>query len=905
MNASLIILCGLFYLITLFLIAYYGDRRAAQGRSIINNPYTYSLSLAVYCTAWTFYGSVGRATETGLSFLTVYLGPTILAPLWLIVLRKMILISKSQRITSIADFISSRYGKSTALGVIATTIAVLGVTPYISIQLEAIALSFDLLTPGLLSQESDQAFYLDSSLYVAIILGLFTIFFGTRHLDPNERHEGLVAAVAFESLIKLFAFLAVGIFVTFGLYDGLQDLFQEAMQREEVLRLFSLEETGFNGTSWGLALLLSMLAIVLLPRQFHLAVVENTNPDFVQKASWLLPLYLLLINIFVLPIALGGMMHFPLGQVDPDMFVLHLPLAENKPLLTLLVFIGGLSAATSMVIVAVIALSIMISNNLVLPLLLRSTLISEQSVEDLSPRLLGIRRISIVLVLLLAYAYFRSVGAVYSLVSIGLISFTAVAQFAPVIIGGIYWKRGTRAGAISALLVGFLIWAFTLPIPSMAEAGSFSRQFIDQGLFQLSFLKPYALFGMEGMDRISHAAFWSLLLNTATYFVVSLYTKARPLEITQAVLFVDVEKYQEGNRDLDMIKREAKVADIWVLLNRFLGEERARGLLLTFEKDKTTNLNQSPLASDDLIDYAEKHLAGAIGAASAKIIITSIAKETPISLGEIFNLLDQTQEIMQYSKALEKKSQELEHTTLQLKNANQQLQELDRLKADFITTVTHELRTPITSIKALSRILQDHLDLSEEKRLEFSSIIVSECERITRLINQVLDLEKIQSEGEQWAQDKVDLGQVVQHTFAGMQKLFEDHQIEATCQVSKEPMYLIGDGDRVIQVVVNLLSNALKFCASPNGIVNLDLRAQDGWGILEVRDNGRGISPRDQALIFDKFTQLNSPEAGKPKGSGLGLFISKTIVERHGGKIEVESELSKGTCFRVHWKLMA
>ncbi|MEO0777916.1 MAG: sensor histidine kinase, partial [Bacteroidota bacterium] len=854
MNASLILLCALAYLVALFLIAYYGDRRATQGRSLINNPYTYSLSLAVYCTAWTFYGSVGRATETGLSFLTVYLGPTILAPLWVVVLRKMILITKAQRITSIADFISSRYGKSTTLGVIATTIAVLGVTPYISIQLKAIATSFDIMAPGLLPHQSEQAFYLDSPLYVAIILGVFTILFGTRHLDPNRRHEGLVAAVAFESLVKLFAFLAVGIFVTFGMYQGLEDLFQQAMQREDVLRLFSLEESGFDGTSWGLSLLLSMLAIILLPRQFHLAVVENTNPDFVQKASWLLPLYLLLINIFVLPIALGGMLQFPLGEVESDMFVLHLPLLENKAVLALLVFIGGLSAATSMVIVAVIALSIMISNNLVLPLLLRATVINEQSVADLYPRLLGIRRVSIALVLLLAYAYFKSVGPEYSLVSIGLISFTAVAQFAPVIIGGIYWKRATRAGAISALLVGFVVWAFTLPLPTMAEAGSLSRDFIDRGFFQLAFLKPYALFGMEGMDRISHAAFWSLLLNTATYFTVSLYTEARPQEVTQAVLFVDVEKYQEGNRDLDMIKREAKVADIMVLLNRFLGEQRASELLRSFERQRGQLLAKSPRASDELIDYAEKHLAGAIGAASAKIIITSIAKESPISLGEIFNLLDQTQEIIQYSKALEKKSTELERTTRQLQTANAQLQELDRLKADFITTVTHELRTPITSIKALSRILLDNPDLPEDKQREFGRLIVNESERITRLINQVLDLKKLQAEEGRWAREPLDLGALVRQAFAGMEKLFEDHHIAATCRVTAELPLIVGDGDRLTQVVVNLLSNALKFCASPNGVVGVDLKRGDGGLWLEVSDNGRGIEARDQALIFERFT---------------------------------------------------
>ena len=900
MNASLIIFCSLAYLTMLFLIAYYGDRQASLGRSIINNPITYSLSLAVYCTAWTFYGSVGLAAESGLAFLTVYIGPTIIAPVWVLVLRKMILISKTQRITSIADFISSRYGKNASLGIVATLIAVLGITPYISIQLKAIAISFDILSPGTFAYGNDTPFYLDSALYVAVILGIFTILYGTRHLDPNERHEGLVAAVAFESIVKLVAFLTVGIFVTYGIYNGFSDLFGQALQKEEIAQLFSFEANGINGLSWGLLLLLSMLAILMLPRQFHIAVVENTNPRFVRKASWLFPLYLLLINVFVLPIALGGLLQFPNGAIEPDAFVLGLPMSESKDLLALLVFIGGLSAGTSMVIVAVIALSIMISNNLVLPFLLRTTIIREKNVEDLSARLLGIRRVSIVLVLLLAYAYFRSVGASYSLVSIGLISFTAVAQFAPVIIGGIYWKRATQVGAMSALLAGFAIWVYTLPLPTLAETGIVSSNFVEQGLFGWSFLKPYSLFGLEGMDRIPHAAFWSLLFNTATYVVVSLYTRASPLEIAQADFFVDVDKYRDSGRGFEVIKREAQVADIMVLLHRFLGEDRAKNLIRAYEKQHAVSIAKVPTANAELVDYAEKHLAGSIGAASAKIIIASITKEEPLSMGEIFNILDQTQEVIRYSKALEKKSQQLEQTTQQLKAANEQLQELDQLKADFITTVTHELRTPITSIKALSRILLDNRDsLAENKRLEFCTIIVKESERITRLINQVLDLEKIQSRKDQWEMQNINLSEIINDTFNGMSQLFEEHGIKAECLVEAPLIQMVGNSDRMIQVVVNLLSNALKFCDAENGQITVTLSRKPPKAILHVYDNGLGISPENQKLIFDKFTQLSSQKHGKPQGSGLGLFITKSIIERHGGSIKLESRLGQGTTFII------
>ncbi|MCB0546618.1 MAG: hypothetical protein KDD19_03465, partial [Phaeodactylibacter sp.] len=446
MDAGIIILISIAYVAFLFLIAYLAEKREKAGRSLVNNSVIYSLSLAVYCTAWTYYGSVGRAATSGLGFLPTYIGPAIVAPLWWVLLKKVIVISKSQRITSIADFISSRYGKSTWLGVIATLIAVFGIIPYISIQLKAISTSFDLLATkqGALYLHAEIPFYLDSALYIAIALAVFTILFGTRNLDPNERHEGLVAAIAFESILKLMAFLMVGFFVTFWIYDGFGSIFRKAMSNPELSRLFSLEETNINGWEWFWLSFLSMSAVLLLPRQFHVSVVENTNPNHVGKASWLFPLYLLLINIFVLPIAIAGLDQFPAGAVEPDSFVLSLPLAHNKEILALFVGLGGFSAATSMVIVAVIALSIMIGNNLVLPLLLRTQAFHEEQYINLNVRLLGIRRISIIVVLLLAYGYFKAVGEQYTLVSVGLISFTAITQFVPAVLGGIYWKRATK-----------------------------------------------------------------------------------------------------------------------------------------------------------------------------------------------------------------------------------------------------------------------------------------------------------------------------------------------------------------------------------------------------------------------------------------------------------------------------
>lgn len=907
MSLSVVIIASLAYVLLLFLIAYFGARHSERGGKLVNNPYTYALSLAVYCTAWTFFGSVGRAAESGIGFLPIYLGPVIFAPIWMIVLRKIILISKGQRITSIADFISSRYGKSTTLGVVASIIAVLGVIPYISIQLKAVALSFETL----LEEESREViafgpqtpFYLDLAFYIAIVLAFFTFIFGARKLDPNEKHEGLVAAIAFESLIKIFAFLVVGFFVTYGAFNGFGDIFSKALQSEEISAILSFESAGLTGWSWMLLIILSMFAIVLLPRQFHIAVVENTKVKYVEKASWLFPAYLLLINIFVLPIAIGGLLTFPGGGVDADTFVLNIPLAYGHELMALFVYLGGLSAATGMVIVSVTALSIMISNNLVIPFLLKYAMLRGRIFQDVGERLLGIRRVIIVAVLILAYGYFRSIGLKYSLVSVGLISFTAVAQFAPALIGGIYWKRATKAGAMSAMIVGFLFWTYTLIVPLLAEQQILPPQIITDGPWGLEFLKPYELFGLQGFDHVSNAAFWSLLFNTAVFIVVSLNTSQDALEITQADYFVDHYKYVKGGGEYEVFKRKAKVDDLVSLLDRFLGVKRSRKVLKKYESEHGKNLKKLKDADSELINYTERHIAGSIGAASAKIIVSSIIREEPIGLEEMLKVLDQTQEIIQYSQELEQKKTELEKTTRQLQKANEQLKELDELKAEFISTVTHELRTPITSIKAMGKILHDNPDLQEEKQKEFLEIIVDESERISRLVTEVLDLEKVQAGSDNWEFSEVDLCDVADQAYRGVKQLMKQENYESDFQKCLEDLTVKGDRDKLTQLMVNLLSNAIKFCDPESGQVLLRLSKDGAWALVEVEDNGYGISPEDQEKVFEKFMQIKTPGVSKPRGTGLGLYICKQIVEAHRGKINVASKLGEGSVFSVRLPL--
>ena len=631
MPAWIIALLVASYLGLLFVIAYYGDKRADAGRSLIANPYVYALSLGVYTTAWTFYGSVGRAAASGIGFLPVYIGTTVMVALWWTVLRKIIRIAKRNRITSLADFISSRYGKSAALAGLVTVIAVLGVTPYISLQLKAISTTFNVLRgyPEVLTLAHHEAesIWSDTAFYVALALAAFTIAFGTRKLDAAERHEGMVAAIAFEALLKLLAFLAVGAFVTWGMFGGISDIFARAAQQPGLADTFII---GGGSTdiyeSWASLFSLSfvsMLAVMFLPRQFQVAVVENVDEAHLNKAIWLFPLYLFLFALFVLPIMFGGMLLFPDGSADPDTFVLILPLLAQQDALALLVFLGGFSAATGMVIVESIALSTMVCNDLVMPVLFRIKALRLSERADLSGLLLAIRRITIVFGMLLAYTYYRVAGEAYALVAIGLISFAAVAQFAPAIFGGIYWKGGTRCGALAGLGAGFAVWFYTLLLPSLARSGWLPMDLLEHGPWGIELLRPLALFGLEGLDEISHTMLWSMFANIGLYVTVSILTEQSTLEHTQALRFVDV--FADDHGAERSWRASGSLPDLQALMTRFLGARNAERALADYAK--RNDLENLQAIDAKLAHYCEAQLAGVIGAASARVMLASVVEE--------------------------------------------------------------------------------------------------------------------------------------------------------------------------------------------------------------------------------------------------------------------------------------
>jgi Na+/proline symporter/signal transduction histidine kinase len=622
------------YLSVLFIMAYCAERLEKKGRSVVTNPYVYSLSLAVYCTSWTFYGSVGEAATSGLSYLPIYLGPTLVSALWAVVLTKIIMIAKTHRITTISDFLSSRYGNSIFLSVLVTVVTLAGITPYLGLQMKAIMNTFTILSGKATGS-------VVTGWMIALGLGVFAVIFGARRLDSSERHEGLVFAIAFESLIKLIAFLSVGIFVTYGLFNGFGDIFSR-IQNSDYRHLLMLGKgSSVSYKEWAALLFLSMMAIFFLPRQFHVAVVENSRPSHVFKAMWLFPLYLFLINIFVLPIALGGIL---LGnpKEGADSFVLTIPLSNGSPHLALLVFLGGFSAASGMIIVESLALSNMVMNSLVMPAIFRF-----ERIKGFPSLILNIKRVVIVGCVFLGYFFAIFVGRFYSLVEIGLKSFEAVTIFAPPFILGLYWKKGNKNGAIAGILCGFVFWFYTLLLPALVRAEVLPADWAATSLLQNNLLNPHALFGLKGLDRWSHALLWGLLFNLVAYVGLSLFTSKGEEDERRAWLFV--ESYdRKGSVPWRSIYSLEQIEEI---LGRYIGRQEASDLVNRFLGRK--GLDRSSVTRNDLIrlrNEAERVLSGALGSSIAAILFDDKSTLTEAERGEISTSIKQMTETLRLSR---------------------------------------------------------------------------------------------------------------------------------------------------------------------------------------------------------------------------------------------------------------
>jgi len=871
MPFNLLVLTCLAYVAVLFLVAFLAERRAAMGRiGWLRSPMIYTLSLSIYCTAWTFYGAVGYAARSGLEFVTIYLGPTLVFVGWWLLLRKLVRIGRQQRVTSIADLISSRFGKSNLLGVLVTLLAVVAATPYIALQLQSVTLSFGVFASG-----TPEGWALPNrdatAIWVAGGLALFTILFGTRNLDANEQHHGVVLAIAVEAVVKLVALLAVGVFVVWGLGGGPAAVYDRIT--ESPIGMWEVQPGRWTGL-----IFVSAAAVICLPRMFQVMVVEDGDERHMARASWAFPLYLMLMSLFIVPIAVIGLERMPDGA-NPDMFVLTLPLAEGQGALALLAFLGGFSSATSMVIVESIALATMVSNHVVMPLWLKLRPKAAMS-GDVRRIVILSRRFAIIGVLSLGYAYYRLSGGSAALAAIGLIAFVGVAQVLPVLLGGLYWRGATKVGAVAGLVTGLTVWAFTLYLPSFGPGEVLSERTFAEGLAGIGWLRPQALFGVEGMDPLLHALFWSMSLNTAAFCLFSLLTFPGPVERMQGLVFVNVFDSETGGPQ-GWARGRAEPEALLVMAQRIMGEEHA---LAVFAAEARAQGKEGylPDATPDFVAGLERRLAGSVGAATAHAMISQIVGRATVSVEDLMAVANETAQIMEYSAQLETQREELTRTARQLREANEKLTQLSVQKDAFLSQISHELRTPMTSIRAFSEILTEG-ELPPDLVANYGRIIHEEAIRLTRLLDDLLDLSVLENGSVQLNIGVANVQQMLDRALAAARHTKAERDFLIIRDLPAENIFVRTDADRLVQVFINLISNARKYCDAERPELKITVRQRAGRLSVDFVDNGSGIPKQSQGIIFEKFARLT--DQTRAGGAGLGLAICREVMVKLGGSV--------------------
>ena len=877
---NVLILVCLGYVVLLFGVAFAADRMAVAGRGKwLRSPLIYTLSLSIYCTAWTFYGAVGNAARSGLEFVTIYLGPTLVMISWWWGLRKLVRVGRSQRVTSIADLISSRYGKSNTLAICVTILAVLGGTPYIALQLQSITLSFSIF-----AEADSSGLYREGSsvFWVAAGLAVFAILFGTRNLDVNERHHGVVTAIALESVVKLFALLAVGIFVVWGIAGGVGPMMDRIDASE-------IGQWNVDAGRWTTITFLSAAAFVCLPRMFQVMVVENDDEGHLRTAAWAFPLYLLLMSLFVVPIAVIGLDLMPEGS-NPDLFVLTVPLSQGNEWLAMLSFIGGFSSATSMVIVTAMALSTMVSNHVVMPIWLSTQEGSGSVSGDVRNIVLMARRVSIAVIMGLGYFYFHLSGGGAALASIGLVAFAGISQILPALVGGLFWRGATRTGALIGLSVGFFLWIYTLLLPGMG-GGVMPASVLENGPFGWGWLRPQALFGIDGIDPMVHTIMWSLSLNTIAFCVASLLSFPSPLERLQGAQFVNV--FDHSVAPQGWTGSVGQSEDLMIMTQRILGTIPAQ-VFFQAEALKQGGRGRLPEPTPGFLVRLERELSGSVRAATAHAMVGQIVGGSSVSVEDLLAVADESAQLLEYSGQMEAKSAELSRTARQLREANEKLTQISMQKDAFLGQVSHELRTPMTSIRAFSEIMRDTEELSAEEKTRYAAIIHDEALRLTRLLDDLLDLSVLES-----GQVSLNLGdstlrtvldRAISTALAGT-----DRKLEIRRSLTSERMPLQTDLDRLGQVFINLISNAQKYCDAPDPVLTISAHDVGGQVVIDFIDNGSGIPPEAQSMVFEKFARVGFDKAG---GAGLGLAICREIMQRLGGEISYLPGQA-GAAFRV------
>lgn len=872
MNSIELFAIIMLYLALLFFIAFWAEKRKSNFWA--NNPYVYSLSLAVYCTAWTYYGSIGVAANQGLEYLAIYIGPIIIIPAWIVINSKIIRISRVNKISSIADFISLRYGNSRSFGAIISVVCILAIIPYIGLQIKAISDTFHLVTKS----ENPNNIFTDTATYVVLLIAIFSSYYGTRYVDASEKRLGIISAVAVESFLKLIFFVILGIFVTYGIFNGFDDIYEKAKNLPEFTQRNSFN--GLEGSfNWMLTSMLSMTAIFLLPRQFHTTIIENRKENHLKTAIWVFPLYLLIFNFFVFPIAWGGKILF-LGQnVNPELFPILIPQKFGSILISVIVFLGGLSASISMIIISSITLSIMLSNNVIIPYGWIDTFKTKNDTFN-NKNIVNIRKVSIFLLIITAFVFYKYLILESSLFSVGLVSFVLIAQLAPSFFGAIFWRRGTYTGAVIGLILGILICYINLIIPQYLKAIN-PELAINQYRILQFFKIPY-------LETIPQVFFWSLLANATVFTIISVSSKGNYRERNYAEIYVDINRYIQNHEGAYIWKGKANVSDIRRILVKFLGDKKTKQALKIFNLKYNID-DENDTADSRFIKFSENLLSGRIGTASAKILIEGVTKEDKISLPEVLKILEESKENITLNRKLTEQSRQLRRLSDDLRSANSSLIEKDKQKDDFLDSVTHELRTPITAIRAAGEILLDDDDIPVEIKKDFLENIISESDRLNEIINDILYLDKLESGTIKLNINKNNIIDTYHKALKPIYHLIQQkniHHSEINLLNDNEFYY---DEARIIQVFQNILGNAYKF-TEESGMIQVKFQDKDNLLKIGIFNTGKKIPDEDIDLIFDKFYQSKHQNIRKPVGTGLGLAICKKIIDAHQGKIYAENK---------------
>ncbi|MDP9961594.1 signal transduction histidine kinase/Na+/proline symporter [Chryseobacterium lathyri] len=874
MSSFALFVVVLVYLALLFLVAHLAEKK--RSKRWVNNPYIYALSLAVYCTAWTYYGSIGVAATSGLNYLPIYIGPIMIIPAWIYINTRIVRISRVNKISSLADFISLRYGNSRSFSAIITIVCLLAIVPYIGLQIKAISETFHLVTKTSMSNN----ILTDNATFVVILIALFSSYYGTRYVDASEKRLGIISAIALESFLKLFFIIILGIFVIYFVFDGFSDIYEKASQFEDFK-----EKNTFNGIegaiNWMVLCMISATAICILPRQFHTAIIENRQEKHIKTAIWFFPLYLLIFTVFIFPIAWGGRLIFDGQHVNPEFYSILIPQHFDNTLITVFVFLGGLSSCISMIIISAITLSIMLSNNLIIPYGLLGKFKSDNEIQN-TRNITNIRKFSIFALIIMAFVFYKYFILKTSLDSVGLISFVVIAQLAPSFFGAIFWRRGSYKGAVAGLLAGLAICYFGLIIPQYYFSYNQELKGIIREMYD-----AFTFFNIPFLSRISQIFFWSVFTNTALFTIISVSVKGNYRERNFAELYVDIDKHILNHENAFVWRGTAYVSDIKNILERFLGKNKTEQALRIFNLKYNID-SKTETADSRFIKFSENLLAGRIGTASAKILIEGVTKEDKISLKEVLNILEESKENIILNKKLTEQSEELQKLSDDLRTANENLIVKDRQKDDFLDSVAHELRTPITAIRSAGEILADDDDIPFDIKQEFLNNIITESDRLSEIINDILYLDKLEHGEIALNIKENNILETYKKALNPLLHLIQQKNIHLSEVNLLNQTVFEHDEAKMIQLFQNIFGNALKFTDN-QGTIQTKLSEKEDHVIITIFNTGRHIPEEDLEMVFDKFYQSKNQNILKPTGSGLGLAISKKIVQAHSGTIKAEN----------------